>query len=222
MTTRNAGLGTTARIESLESRQFLSAALDLGVLQIIGTHKSDTILLTIEPTSPDQLTVNINGSISRFAISDIKSVNIQAGQGNDLVDIDPGKTELADITTRIYGSGGNDTLMGGAGKDRIYGGAGNDSIAGNGARDILYGESGKDTLDGGRGSDFLDGGSGNDSLVGGLGVDTLIGGSGNDTIDAVDETTDSVNGGSGTDTAYVDDIDGLINIERPFVTPVPV
>ena len=62
--------------ESLETRQFLSATLDLGVLSVVGTHKSDNITLTIEDRSPDQVTVKINGFARRFALTDIDHVEL--------------------------------------------------------------------------------------------------------------------------------------------------
>jgi hypothetical protein len=203
-------------IENLEQRRFLSATLDEGVLAIVGTHKADNITLTIDSNTRDQVSVRINGFLRRFALTDIEQINIQAGQGDDFVQIDPGKRNL-NMPTRIYGSGGNDTLIGGYGKDRIYGGSQNDRIFGNSSRDVIYGEAGQDTIDGGQGSDAIFGGNDNDSLIGGPGVDTIHGDDGNDFIDAKDGTTDSINGGLGDDTASFDKADEIItSIEHPL------
>jgi Ca2+-binding RTX toxin-like protein len=199
--------------ENLEPRQFLSATLDLGVLSVVGTHKSDNITLTIEDRSPDQVTVKINGFARRFALTDIDQINIQGGQGNDFIEIDAGKKNI-NMPTRIYGSGGDDTLIGGAAKDRFYGGSQNDIIQGNNGRDVIYGEAGDDTIDGGGGSDAIFGGTGNDSLTGGAGVDTLNGEDGDDRMEGVDGTTDSINGGLGDDSASADTVDGLFGIEH--------
>lgn len=81
------------------------------------------------------------------------------------------------------------------------GNAGNESLSGNGnENDVIWGAGGQDTLRGGQnannaggGNDLLDGGTGSDQIFGGDGNDTLIGG--------FDTVGDTLNGGSGTDTA---------------------
>lgn len=198
--------------EILESRRLLSVTLDQGELAILGTKKNDNISLTIEATTPDQVSVNVNGFVRRFLLSDVETINIQAGQGNDYVFLDPGKAKL-NQPTRLYGSGGDDTLIGGAGRDRIYGGSQNDRAESNNGADIIYGEAGADTLNGGRGSDVIDGGDDNDVIIGGLGVDRLYGDVGDDTFSSKDGAADAVNGGPDTDSADTDVIDGLTSIE---------
>ncbi|MEJ8814261.1 calcium-binding protein [Variovorax ureilyticus] len=64
----------------------------------------------------------------------------------------------------------------------IYGTSGNDSIVGTGSADRIFGLQGNDTLVGGGGNDYLDGGAGNDTMQGGGGDDTYI----------VDSTSDLV------------------------------
>jgi Ca2+-binding RTX toxin-like protein len=203
-------------VEPLEQRRLMaaSATLDLGELKITGTENADVIRLTINTSSKSQITVTINGESRKFTRSDVETINIQAGQGNDRVNIDNGKVHL-DQPTRIYGSGGNDTITGGQGKDRIYGGSGTDDLSGGDTRDIVYGEGGNDRLDGELGNDVLYGGAGNDTITGGRGIDRLRGDDGDDTFHATDDFVDSADGGNGTDTAtdHDDDFDNLLNIE---------
>ncbi|MDY7101928.1 MAG: ExeM/NucH family extracellular endonuclease [Actinomycetota bacterium] len=69
-------------------------------------------------------------------------------------------TDRGDI---IFGRGGDDVICGGDGADIIDAGTGDDTV---------FGEGGADLLTGGRGRDLLDGGPGRDILLGGLGRDT--------------------------------------------------
>jgi serralysin len=67
----------------------------------------------------------------------------------------------------VFGFGGNDTILTGAGDDYAYGGTGADTINGGDENDVLYGEADNDTLAGGEGNDFLDGGAGTNTMDGG-------------------------------------------------------
>jgi VCBS repeat-containing protein len=111
---------------------------------------------------------------------------IQAGDGNDVVDLTSSTYTVGDTT--IDGGAGNDVLMGNAGNDLIIGGTGNDVLYGASGNDTLLGGDGNDTLNGGWGADTIDGGAGND-----LGI--IVGGQ---------SAGDVYDGGSGTDTLRVD------------------
>ena len=81
-----------------------------------------------------------------------------------------------DVTSALYGGGGNDTLVGGASADILYGdlSSGAFGITSEGfGDDDLRGGAGNDSLFGGRGADWLDGGAGNDALSGGAGQDSF-------------------------------------------------
>jgi hypothetical protein len=113
--------------------------------------------------------------------------------------------------TIFLGSSGNDTLIGGYGNDYLFGGSSNnaDALIGGEGNDTLDGGAGDDQVYGDGGNDSLIGGDGNDTVVGGSGIDAMFGGSGNDIFVADDNVRDSViNGGAGSDTAYVDSNDG--------------
>jgi len=72
---------------------------------------------------------------------DLETIN--AGEGNDIVDLSSTNFVLSNAVT-INGEAGNDNLWGSNGDDTINGGDGNDS---------LFGGSGNDILTGGKGSD---------------------------------------------------------------------
>jgi Ca2+-binding RTX toxin-like protein len=130
----------------------------------------------------------------------------------------------------IFGTNGDDGLVGTFAADTIYGldgnddikgEVGNDLIDGGGGSDVLYGGFGDDTLVGGDGSDTLYTGAGNDWLQGGNGADvflsrvpdtgntTLDGGAGDDYFDfsrtqgAATFDTIYVNGGDGNDSFII-------------------
>jgi hypothetical protein len=80
----------------------------------------------------------------------------------------------------IFGLRGNDAIFAGNGNDKVHGGHGNDLIDGGQGNDRLFGGQGNDALIGGEGNDHLFGGQGRDLLLGGTGRDELDGGEGND------------------------------------------
>lgn len=107
----------------------------------------------------------------------------------------------SDIQDNINGLGGNDIICGRGGNDIISGSAGNDRILGDLGDDALYGHEGNDRTSGGpgddqlfghAGDDFLNGNEGNDRITGNDGNDQLIGEYGNDHLD----------GGGGDDNLY--------------------
>ena len=193
------------------------------VLTVNGTDVADTISVTSNDGSYD---VTRNGATVVVAQSDIDSIAIQAGAGNDTV-----TTETVSVPVYvnggagfdvISGGAGNDTLSGGAQSDTLNGGAGDDVLNGNGGNNLLSGNGGydrlysadgsQDTMLGGSNADRFFGGSGNDSMVGGTGNDKMYGNGGNDTI-LGNAGVDIVNGGPGTDTAEKDDLDLRVDIE---------
>jgi Ca2+-binding RTX toxin-like protein len=194
-----------------------------GVLTITGRSIADAIYLKTLPTG--RISATANDVTQTFAAGSVKAVLINAGDGNDYIDLtalapiagatadfpvtvngDAGKDLIlgsqgpdrlvgGNDNDRIAGYAGNDWISGSAQSDRITGGAGDDSLLGNGGRDYLSGEDGNDTLLGGDQPDVLSGDAGNDSLLGEGGHDHLTGGDG----------TDTFSGGGGNDTFFARD-----------------
>jgi Ca2+-binding RTX toxin-like protein len=114
----------------------------------------------------------------------------------------------------LVGGGDPDTLLGGNGNDDLHGGLAIDHLYGGLGADQLFGDDGPDELIGDEGDDEIDGGSGEDSLDGGPGADMMLGRTGDDTFFAADGTADSLDGGYGTDDAYIDPaLDSVFRIE---------
>jgi Ca2+-binding RTX toxin-like protein len=92
-------------------------------------------------------------------------------------------------TDNLFGTVGDDTILGGEGehRDGLSGGYGNDILMGGAGDDVLQSDNGyfQPNTDYSRhGNDFLDGGDGNDELNAGGGDDNLLGGNGDDRLNA--------------------------------------
>jgi len=162
-------------LERLEGRTLFAAApvtavLNNGLLEITGTNRADDIHVT---RNAGQLDVTSNGtllgSFGLLAVTD--GIRVDAGNGRDMVVIDPGVSL-------------NAVLLGGNGRDVLLGGSGNDTLDGGRGRDLLTGGAGDDVLTGGNARDELNGGAGNDTLDGGSARDAVTGGSGDDQFTA--------------------------------------
>jgi Ca2+-binding RTX toxin-like protein len=120
---------------------------------------------------------------------------------DDIVDGGAGDDDIAGFGI-VRGGADNDTIHG---SGQLFGDGGNDKLFGNVLGDTLSGGDGNDSLSGSSGDDVLTGGDGNDTLTGGAGHDVMFGGANDDVFFAAhDGSSDDVYGGSGHDTANVD------------------
>lgn len=111
--------------------------------------------------------------------------SIDAGAGDDLVDLTTTKFSLSGLT-----------VLGGLGNDTIWGGAGADSINGGDGIDVLLGATGNDTLTGGAGNDIFlfAANSGQDTITDFFSGDKikLLGGTGSGAIVTNPNATDTL------------------------------
>ena len=208
------------RMESLESRCLLSASpgtvtLDGNVLTICGNAEDNQIIVA---QSADELFVSADflNAPMLFARTDVTTLNISAGDGDDSVVT----TSLTDVAVTIegeagddliFGSQGDDHILGGDGTDLIYGLAGNDRLeSGDGVLDFVFGGAGNDVIllaagpnraFGEDGDDIINGGNDADTIFGGAGDDSLSGSNGDDVILAA-AGNDRVLGGDGDDVLH--------------------
>jgi Ca2+-binding RTX toxin-like protein len=161
---RNAMLSKCAQtlpvFQSLEERRMLSASVQAGVLTVVGTDANDTISVGLNATDNTKLDVNLNGTVSSFALLNagtaaITGINISGGNGDDKISIDQTNGGIT-LPVTLSGGNGQDSLSGGAGNDVLSGGNGTDVLAGGDGNDSLSGGNGKDMLDGGLGTNVLD------------------------------------------------------------------
>ncbi len=223
--------GIIAGYEALENRKLLAAAIQYDpiadIVNIYGTNNDDNVQITWQTgsglnvvawdsasSSDKTFTGPVNeirffGSAGNDWVRNNSSIrlNAQGHGGNDQLIGGPAGDMLdgGSDDDRVWGYGGNDTLLGSTGNDQLVSGAGHDWADGGTGNDRLWGEADADSLMGGVGNDELMGGSGNDLLLGGSGDDVLFGETGNDQL----------NGGLGRDWLYGNEgDDALVAIDN--------
>jgi hypothetical protein len=157
-----AGLGdvvtATVTIGDDDERVTASLAADpwnakKKALFVRGTRDADAVSLSV---ARGVVTVTSNGaSIGTFKQSQLTRVVVDAGAGDDRVEVSP----VFARPVQLSGGDGNDVLVGGKGKDLLLGGNGNDQLVGGAGNDILVGGAGADALDGGVQNDLVIAGS---------------------------------------------------------------
>ena len=90
----------------------------------------------------------VRGRLSQIGV-------IQAGAGDDLVDLTSRRFEFSGEKIEIYGGDGDDILWGREEGNILFGDEGNDILIGGSGNDLLTGGSGNDTLQGGGGDDIF-------------------------------------------------------------------
>lgn len=127
------------KVEQLESRDqpAVTASLNSGTLMVLGDASDNRINIFRDGT--DLVITEKGQEIGRFAIVSVTGINVQAGDGNDVVKVDP----------HVFI---NATLSGGSGNDRLSGGGGLNTIEGNDGDDVLKGGLSLNTFDAGAGN----------------------------------------------------------------------
>jgi uncharacterized delta-60 repeat protein len=140
---------------------------------------------------------------------------LSGGSNLDTADYS-GFTQNLNITLDNSGndgrSGENDQVGISNDIENVVAGSGNDKLTGNGNANFLSGGAGNDTIEGG---------GGDDNLIGLAGSDTFKGENGNDFLFAEFNDTDSLSGGSGTDTGTRDDPDVGETFASALIGPMP-
>ena len=156
----------------------------------------DNVLIKL---SPDQTQIVVSAFGIEQPFSDVTSIFIDGGRGDDRIEI------AAEVITPalIYGGIGDDLIIAGGGPATIHGGQGNDTIYGSSTDDVIYGEDGDDLIYGQNGNDNIYGGDGNDTIYGGQGDDRIFGETGNDLLYG-NQGNDLIVGGFGNDILHGD------------------
>lgn len=189
-------------LEPLEGRRMMSVTQTWFTGSMLCVKTDDTATsVEVRQVGSDIVIHDLTTARSwNFAASRVGTVEFQGGAGNDRF-----VNNVMNLPTRAFGFGGNDYLEGYHAVDTFVGGDGDDTLVGYGGDDQFWGGNGNDVILGGNGNDQLMGDAGDDQLNGQGGNDRLWGGNGNDVLVAIDSgTSDSVTGGEGIDTFWVD------------------
>ena len=103
----------------------------------------------------------------------------------------------------LYGTMGNDKILGKGGVDRLFGSGGNDTIDAGSGNDFVQGDIADDIINGNSGNDTVQGGPGTDQVNGDDGNDLVVGSFTNSSMSIKDLVVDTLTCGIGNDTAFI-------------------
>jgi uncharacterized secreted protein with C-terminal beta-propeller domain len=127
--------------ERLEDRRLLSSAPPVHAVAwtVHGTGSSDVIIIDRNPGVPRNLRIFRNGTLlGQRPDSQVKSIRVITGAGNDVVRVDPSAGPIA-VPLVVDAGSGNDRVSGGSGRNVLHAGAGIDTLSGPGKNVIVGG-----------------------------------------------------------------------------------
>lgn len=161
---------TLAAAPAAAASPFAAEVTD-ATLQIQGGPQAERIALRLAASDATTLEVDLgdDGSAdASFALATFASIELDAGNGDDVVRIDQANGPFTTLKpTRMSGGNGDDTFFGGTGSETYFGGRGDDVVDGNAGADTGFLGHGDDTFiwDPGDGSDTVEGQAGWDTMV---------------------------------------------------------
>jgi RTX calcium-binding nonapeptide repeat (4 copies) len=171
MATALATVSTLIAVPAVTAAPTVRARLVDGTLRVAGSPFADQIALRLDATDPNRLELDVDADGSAddtFDTSRFASIVVDAGRGNDFVQLDTANGAFTTARpTIVEGGVGDDILLGGSGNELFFGGRGNDFVDGNGGADTAFLGNGNDTF-------VWDPGDGNDTVEGGSGFDTHV------------------------------------------------
>jgi len=121
---------------------------DPGTLCLTDSDNGDALFLDDVYTGlPDEIKAN-TARLFRLRY-------INAGAGDDIVDMTSQRFEYTGSKLSIYGGDGDDVIWANQGKNMLFGDAGNDRIVGASGNDVIVGGIGDDRMHGGGGNDIF-------------------------------------------------------------------
>ena len=168
--------GALALAGATPAEAAVTADLVGSELRVIGDAANDFIAVSLVSGDSSQIVVLLSAiPIGTFARSSVTTILVDAGAGNDQVELQDSSGTFTDtIPTTILGGDGTDSLVGGRGPETLRGGSGHDRINGGGGNDTMSGDEGDDLLVVGAIHESSVGFGGGGSVSGGPGSDRVV------------------------------------------------
>ena len=168
--------GALALAGATPAEAAVTADLVGSELRVIGDAANDFIAVSLVSGDSSQIVVLSSAiPIGTFARSSVTTILVDAGAGNDQVELQDSSGTFTDtIPTTILGGDGTDSLVGGRGPETLRGGSGHDRINGGGGNDTMSGDEGDDLLVVGAIHESSVGFGGGGSVSGGPGSDRVV------------------------------------------------
>ena len=127
----------TLHVESMESRELMTASLSRGLLNIQGTKFDDVIEVRRAPDQPNVIQVVENNKVT-FSASALKvaRIRINGAAGSDSILVNEANGKIS-VPTLITGGANDDIIKGGSGRNQIDGGSGRNAVRKSLGRDIV-------------------------------------------------------------------------------------
>ena len=169
-------VGALALVGATPAEAAVTADLVGSELRVIGDAANDFIAVSLVSGDSSLIVVLLSAiPIGTFARSSVTTILVDAGAGNDQVEVQDSSGTFTDtIPTTILGGDGTDSLVGGRGPETLRGGGGNDRINGGGGNDTMSGDEGDDLLVVGAIHESSVGFGGGGSVSGGPGSDRVV------------------------------------------------
>lgn len=159
---------------------------------VTGGAATDWIYLTAIASTSQKINIDAAGGTDWLSFQQFSYNRVNYSYSGDGIRINLGGAELDGVTPgswsassangsvinveNVWGSDGNDVIVGSETANELHGGQGNDRIFGVAGNNLLYGEEGNDVIVGGRGNGSFYGGTGNDYIQSARGNDWIDGG----------------------------------------------
>jgi Ca2+-binding RTX toxin-like protein len=111
-----------------------------------GTTLADTVIVSKSGPLKTVYTLGAGDDSIAFGSGGYQPTFIDAGAGNDTVNLNPNSPAGVYGTFVVHGGDGNDLISGGRQNDYLFGDSGNDTIQGGGGNDVMTGGVGNDTF----------------------------------------------------------------------------
>jgi hypothetical protein len=182
-------------LEALEGRQMMSASHAHAPAKVIHHHHAASTVkaVVVAPTPAPTPVVSTALGVNQIAYNGGIELQIQGTTGNDQITV-----SQTGNTFTIKNGTWSDTVTGNFKELSIYGNGGNDSIT------LAASVTINADIHGGVGNDTIVDGNGNDSIYGGTMNNVITAGKGNDTIVTIGSEADTITGGAGYDSFWID------------------